>query len=506
MARSIFAMLNRRFGDPVAGGELRRRAAQHLESARGATAVDFSDASRLGRVKPKLAIVGAGFAGCAAAHLTKTDLDVRIFDPLGRAGGRVWSSLPSDTRPVVPGRVVERGAELIGLNHPQWVISAAELGLGLTVVTPEDLQGGGLAESRVKLKGSLYDAEKLYEELKPVYQRWSNVADAAKINPQAPWTAEGAAALDSKSLADILLEEARVWKTPEHVCQAIKLEFELNNATAAENQSWLALLAQLRAGGEGLAFFEDTEIFRCAAGNDALAKRLVSGLQIEPRFVEAIDLPATGVKLTFTDGSTASFDYVIVATSVAMWKAISVNGAAFPYAAVDAGPAVKYLAPVEKRFWVPQWLSPEAVSDQLGMTWEATDNQVDTARFDLTAFAGGPLAERAISEVEKIGANAYFLPRIADLLPGVTIASGLKSAFVDWPALPTIQTGYSCPGPNQVMEQQQSYTKPYEDRLVVAGEHTSPAWFGFMEGALESGVGAVATLGKLMGLGDRPRG
>jgi NADPH-dependent 2,4-dienoyl-CoA reductase/sulfur reductase-like enzyme len=108
MARSIFAMLNRRFGDPVAGGEMRRRAAQHLESARGAPAVDFSDASRLGGVKPKLAIVGAGFAGCAA-HLTKTDLDVRIFDPFGRAGGRVWSSLPSDLQPVVPGRVVEQG-------------------------------------------------------------------------------------------------------------------------------------------------------------------------------------------------------------------------------------------------------------------------------------------------------------------------------------------------------------------------------------------------------------
>jgi monoamine oxidase len=88
-------------------------------------------------------------------------------------------------------------------------------------------------------------------------------------------------------------------------------------------------------------------------------------------------------------------------------------------------------------------------------------------------------------------------------LPGFAVARQLKSQFVDWPAMQTIQTGYSCPGPTQVTKQQQSYTKPYEDRLVVVGEHTSPGWFGFMEGALESGVRGINTLAEAMGLEAR---
>ncbi len=503
MARSIFAVLHRRFGDPLAGAELRRRAAERFERVGEAPSVDFSAALRPGGVKPKLAIIGAGFAGCMAAYLTKAGMDVRIFDPLDRAGGRVWSSLPSSQEPVVPGRIVEKGAELIGLNHPWWIVFATAFGLSLTVVTPEELQGGGRAESRIKLNGTWYDAKKLYEQMAVVYRRWSKDAAAAEVDPGAPWNAKGAAALDARSLADILLEEERKWKTAKDVCQAIQLDFELNNATAAANQSWLALLAQLRAGGEELAFFEDTEVFRCAGGNDALAAQLTSGLAIEAKAVKAIELPASGVTLTFTDNSTASFDYVIVATSVAMWQHIKVNDGPFPYSPVGSGPAIKYLAPIDRRFWVSKGLSPEAVSDQLGMTWEGTDNQADTARFDLTVFAGGPLATQARTEVGRKGANAYFDPRISELLPGFAVAPQLKSQFVDWPAMQTIQTGYSCPGPTQVTKQQQSYTKPYEDRLVVVGEHTSPGWFGFMEGALESGVRGINTLAEAMGLEAR---
>jgi monoamine oxidase len=54
--------------------------------------------------------------------------------------------------------------------------------------------------------------------------------------------------------------------------------------------------------------------------------------------------------------------------------------------------------------------------------------------------------------------------------------------------------GYSCPNVNQVTgatASQFSYATPYNERLYLAGEHTSPAWFGFMEGALESGLAAA---------------
>jgi monoamine oxidase len=174
-----------------------------------------------------------------------------------------------------------------------------------------------------------------------------------------------------------------------------------------------------------------------------------------------------------------------VAVSVAMWPQITVNRTQFPKTGIGSGPAIKYLAPVDTRFWIPQWLSPEGMSDVLGMTWEGTDNQADTAGFDLTVFAGGKTAVNAINNG---GTDGYFKPLISALYPEFATSGG---TFVNWPGNPAVRTGYSCPELGQVVNRQKTYLTPYEGRLFVAGEHTSPAWFGFMEGALESGLRAA---------------
>src|SRR5205085_12138027 len=121
--------------------------------------------------------------------------------------------------------------------------------------------------------------------------------------------------------------------------------------------------------------------------------------------------------------------------------------------------------------------------------------QADTAAFDLTVFAGGGAAQAAIDHG---GTDAYFAPLVAKLYPGFPPTT--HGTFVNWRAEPTIGTGYSCPAPGQVVGAQQSYVTPHNGRLFVAGEHTSPGWFGFMEGALESGIVAVARMAQLAGV------
>jgi len=61
------------------------------------------------------------------------------------------------------------------------------------------------------------------------------------------------------------------------------------------------------------------------------------------------------------------------------------------------------------------------MSDVLGMTWEGTDNQVDTAAFDLSVFAGGTAAWSAI---EHRGSDSYFAPLVAELYPGFATSGG----------------------------------------------------------------------------------
>jgi monoamine oxidase len=78
------------------------------------------------------------------------------------------------------------------------------------------------------------------------------------------------------------------------------------------------------------------------------------------------------------------------------------------------------------------------------------------------------------------------------MYPGFSTSGG---TFVD--KGPSVLRGYSSPAPGQVTGAQQSYQAPYNARLAVAGEHTSAAWWGYMEGALESGVLAAIRLGVL---------
>ena len=488
MARSLYSVLRGRFGSRVSGAERARRAAEHYERVRGVLPLELVRASRQTGASPgSVAVVGAGFAGCAAAFVADLlGFEVTVYEAGDRVGGRVRSS-----QTVVEGRILELGAELIGLNHPVCIAAADLLGFALSVVTPDDDYAGAWLESPLILDGQSYDQQaqaQLYDGAQKVYDAWIEQA-ALVADPWAPWQTPDADELDAQNLAEQIPAG-----TPADVAAFVAMDFELNNTTPIVDQSWLANLAQIQAGG-GEDFFDDTEVFRCAAGNQQLAVGLLGELPLVNQTVSAVDTtPEEGVMLT-ADGQTAGpFDYVIVATSVAMWPSIRVDGGGFPYAGVESGSAIKYLAPVDTRFWIRQLLSPSGTFDRLGMTWEGTDNQADTAAFDLTVFAGGGAAEDAIAHG---GRDDYFAPLVSELYPGFPSTRG---TFVNWRAEPTIGTGYSCPGPGQVVGAQQSYVTPHNGRLFVAGEHTSPAWFGFMEGALESGIAAVARMAQLAGV------
>jgi monoamine oxidase len=204
------------------------------------------------------------------------------------------------------------------------------------------------------------------------------------------------------------------------------------------------------------------------------------------------------------------------------------GGVSFPFAAIQSGPAIKYLAPLASRFWLTasegvgptsvSGLAPSGMSDALGMTWEGTDNQAvlqvspGSSQFDLTVFVGGPLAQAALNAAG--GPNFpdnYFQQGVAALYPGFQVTS--PGTFCCAPVNGYTMAGYSCPGVKQVtatdqgVASQYNYAIPYNNLVYLAGEHTSPAWFGFMEGALESGLLAALRIGVAAGMGiDMPYG
>ena len=77
--------------------------------------------------------------------------------------------------------------------------------------------------------------------------------------------------------------------------------------------------------------------------------------------------------------------------------------------------------------------------------------------------------------------------------------SFVKARFMDWPSDPWTKASYSFPAPGQVTTQGPTLRQGI-GRLHFAGEHTSYAFMGYMEGALESGAAAARRIAQRDGV------
>jgi monoamine oxidase len=508
--RSLFARLRRRFGQRPTGAELRRRADLHFERLSTAMPTRPLLEPRLWRqsvsAPGKVAVIGAGFAGlCAAFEAFQCGFDVTVFETTGEGyGGRVMGTS------FVPHRILEMGAELIGANHPLWMCYAQSFGLGLSVVTTEDRYDSARLHAPLRLEGKPLDyktQQDLYGRMAVLFEDWSRTA-LSKLpgcDPWKPWGIKEAATLDGKSLGSQIPRE----QNDGGLADALDTQFYLDNCVDPARQSWLANLAQFSAGStfgsDPLGFFDDTEVFRCENSNQALAARFKEVLLRSMRWgitIKSIAVDKTKVSLTDAGGTRqGSFDYAILAVPVSKYRDMQVkaNGKDETPPSLTHGPAVKYLARLKERFWIPKGQAPSGMSDELGMTWEGTDNQMidlenAAPQYDMSVFIGGKLAQTAI---DKGGTNDYFATKLRQLYPDFPQVEGM---FVSWPQTANIGMGYSCPAVNEVTTVQMKYSNAIGDRLFLAGEHTSPAWFGYMEGALQSGHIAVVRMCKAAGI------
>src|SRR5207302_1624422 len=99
-------------------------------------------------------------------------------------------------------------------------------------------------------------------------QRASAISD-----PFRPWEAADAKRLDRLSLQDWLGS----LKCSELCKLSMRTMMETDNGVSVENQSLLANLAMVQGGG-GKGYWEQTEVYRCAGGNQQLAYKLAAPL------------------------------------------------------------------------------------------------------------------------------------------------------------------------------------------------------------------------------------
>lgn len=473
---NFYMSLKRRYGQP--SGITRREMLQQSFAAGAALLISERFSAPLTAAAGRVVIIGAGFSGLAAAYeLSRAGYQVTVVEARNRVGGRVIS-FPD----LVPGKIVEGGAELIGSNHPAWIAYAKQFKLEFLDVGEEDLEfpivlGGKRLTSE--------QSEQLWEEMEKAFN--TIVADAAKVDADQPWTAANAPALDKRTLADWIekLEASPLCKS------ALKTMMTADNGVVTEWQSYLGNLAMVKGGGLE-KYWDESEVYRCRGGNQQLARRLVDAIGathvVTRMAVRAVATDDRGARVTLADGQVLEAEHVLLTAPPLVWNKIAFDPVLPSSLGTQMGTNIKFLMALKSPVWRRSELAPELLSDgPVSMTWHATDGQKGAGE-GMVAFSGGPAAD-ICREWPAAERNRNYLAELGKVYRGIT-ASFVRGRLMDWPADPWSKGSYSFPAPGQVTSQGPTLRQGI-GRLHFAGEYTSYAFMGYMEGALNSGAAAA---------------
>ena len=412
-------------------------------------------------------------------------------EPQVRAGSRVISAAmlqqPADTDaeppPADPPTAEPATAEPPTGEAPTGTPPAGD--------APQTQPADGEADEPIILNGTLIRgaaADQLYEEVDAVLARLIELARG--IDPVRPWTSPNAQELDARSFAQFITDQQNL----SDAARTLLLSgAEADNGVPADQMSLLAYLAMV-AGGGFQDYFELSEMYRLAEGNDALATALAQKLGNRIHFnsfVDAVRRTPQGVFVRTRGGEFYRGDAVVLAVPPSVWGRFAFEPPLHEALRPQMGSNVKLILKVREPVWEAEGLTSEVTSDGLvGLTWAATESLTERGPLALTLFSGAAESERlrrlapAERRAQALDSLAPAYPRLGQVIE--------NERFVDWPGFPLTRASYSFPAPGQVTAfgpiLVEGIAEPEMPPLMFAGEHTSYGFIGYMEGALSSGV------------------
>ncbi len=445
-------------------------------------------------------IVGAGLAGLACAYeLTEAGHDVTVIEARERSGGRVYTIRD----PFTDGMYAEAGAESFGEKHafvdyyvrrfdlptlkfevsskltPLYYVNGRAIRLGKEFQWP-----AGLRSDETRL--SPYDLAQKY--IRPAVQE---IGD-----PLAPdWPSDRALAkYDRISMRELL---RRAGASPEAI-EMIRLGYAdaWDNDTKPDSALCLLRDEAIGRGSRGL--------LRIAGGNDRLPRAFASALGARILYETAlcrIDQSASAVTAVVQSKGRRhhiAADFLVCAIPFPVLRTVelhpgSASGSRFTAGKMRAIHELEYLSVArtfvqyKSRFWTAAGLSGYAATDlPVGTVFEATAGQTGT-RAILECYISGQAARRIASESEAVRVQTT-VDRLEQVFPGARENFETGTSVV-WESEPWSRGAFAWFKSGQ-MRDLLPHVASREGRVFFAGEHTSP-WFGWMQGALESGQRAA---------------
>jgi monoamine oxidase len=410
----------------------------------------------------RVCVVGAGFAGlAAAAALADGGVEPLVLEARERVGGRVHS------RRLPNGAVAELGAEFVERDQAAVVATAGRLGLELVPT--------GMAYGDREPRGGVgVDPATLHAELDRLQRLLADRRGTAGNEPPEPPSR-------GRSVAAVLAG------LPLHpgAREAIAARLQVSAALPVDE---LAAAVLDHAGST----FSTRESVRVGGGNQRIAERLAARLPGAVHLgvpVEAVAWSDDSVRVT-AGGGVLDADACVLALPASVtgrvrfqpplpgWKVEALGRVVY-------GHAAKLFVPLRR---VPPPSAVLSVPDHF-WTWTARGDQAGAVQPLVSAFAG---SAPALARLEVTAGPATWLGRLRALRPDLDLDE-TGTVLSTWDDDPWVGAAYSTRGLASEPGDAEPLARPVGP-LHFAGEHTAGPWAGLMEGALRSGARAAAEL------------
>jgi monoamine oxidase len=442
------------------------------------------------RISVDVVVVGAGFAGLAAARLLEASgRSVAVLEARERVGGRVHGHTFAD------GTTVEVGGQWIGPGQLRVNKLVSELGLETFPTFTDGEAVFDLHGKRTRWRGEnppLHPIALL--DVGQSQARFDRLAKRVPVN--APWSADLAELCDGQTF--------ETWVRRNTVTASARWFWHVfaEAVFAAEAADFSLLHALFYANsGKGVASLLGTENGaqqdRIVGGPIALAQRLASTLANPVRHgapVRRIEQRGDQVVVA-ADGVLARARDVIVAIPPALAGRIDYDPPLPPWRdqltqKTPQGSVIKVNVLYDEPFWRAQGLNGQALGDRGPIKFTFDNSPPDGRAGVLVAFFEGGAAreyarrspgDRRAAVLDSLA--AYFGPRAAQPVDWVEL---------DWSAEPWTRGCYGAHfGPGVWTQFGPALREPV-GRIHWAGTETATVWCGYMDGALQSGERAAS--------------